>query len=43
MIEQRAIGIAALQQSGEKAGQIIQGFVDYLKDRDLNSNASRMS
>lgn len=42
VIEQRAIGITALHQSGEKAGQIIQGFVNYLEDCDLNSNASRM-
>lgn len=42
VIEQRAIGPTAPHQSAEKAGQIKQGFVAYLEDCDLNSNASRM-
>lgn len=32
-----------LRGSGERAGQRIQGFVDYIQDCDFNSNASRVS
>lgn len=43
MIKQRATGVMVLCESGEKAGQIIQGVVDCIQGCDLNSNASRTS